>query len=198
MTVRYRAKSPLGGTYLPNSAEFPIDFAQDLSSNANPFQKESAVETPPLTPADRQILHYLQEDPRISMADLAERMNSSSSPVWRRVKRLQEIGVIRGYHLDLDRKTLGFGIDAFVFVKITSHHERDAVEFENSLQPIDQVLSCYILSGAEDYLLRIVAPDLDEFANFSRKILAALPHVREVRSAFVMHTIKESSRLPLG
>ncbi len=131
------------------------------------------------------------------MAELAERMNSSSSPVWRRVKRLQEVGVIEGYHLDLNRKALGFGIDAFVFVKITSHQERDAVEFETSLQAIDQVLSCYILSGVEDYLLRIVAPDLDGFANFSRKVLAALPHVREVRSAFVMHTIKESNRLPL-
>lgn len=156
------------------------------------------METTPLSPVDRQILQYLQEDPRISMAELAERVNSSSSPVWRRVKRLQESGVIEGYHLDLNRKALGFGIDAFVFVKITSHHERDAVEFERALQAIDQVLSCYILSGVEDYLLRIVAPDLDEFANFSRKVLAALPHVREVRSAFVMHTIKESHRLPLG
>jgi len=155
------------------------------------------VETTPLSSTDRQILRHLQEDPRISMAELAERMNSSSSPVWRRVKRLQEVGVIEGYHLDLNRKAIGFGIDAFVFVKITSHQERDAVEFETSLQAIDQVLSCYILSGVEDYLLRIVAPDLDRFANFSRKVLAALPHVREVRSAFVMHTIKESNRLPL-
>jgi DNA-binding Lrp family transcriptional regulator len=132
------------------------------------------------------------------MAELAERIHSSASPVWRRVKRLQEIGLIKGYRLDLDRKALGFGIDAFVFVKITSHLERDAVEFESSLQPIEQVLSCYIVSGAEDYLLRIVAPDLDQFADFSRRVLAALPHVREVRSAFVMHTIKESNRLPLG
>jgi len=155
------------------------------------------VETTPLSSTDRQILRHLQEDPRISMAELAERMNSSSSPVWRRVKRLQEVGVIEGYHLDLNRKALGFGIDAFVFVKITSHQERDAVEFETSLQAIDQVLSCYILSGVEDYLLRIVAPDLDGFASFSQKVLAALPHVREVRSAFVMHTIKESNRLPL-
>lgn len=155
------------------------------------------METTPLSSTDRQILRHLQEDPRISMAELAERMNSSSSPVWRRVKRLQEVGVIEGYHLDLNRKALGFGIDAFVFVKITSHQERDAVEFETSLQAIDQVLSCYILSGVEDYLLRIVAPDLDGFASFSRKVLAALPHVREVRSAFVMHTIKESNRLPL-
>ena len=155
------------------------------------------MENIPLSPVDRQILRYLQEDPRVSMAELAERVNSSSSPVWRRVKRLEEVGIIEGYRLDLNRKALGFGIDAFVFVKITSHHERDAVEFENALQAVDRVLSCYILSGAEDYLLRIVAPDLDEFANFSRKTLAALPHVREVRSAFVMHTIKESNYLPL-
>jgi Lrp/AsnC family transcriptional regulator, leucine-responsive regulatory protein len=150
-----------------------------------------------LSPADRQILSYLQADPRISMSALAEKTNSSVSPCWRRVKRMEEAGIIDGYTLLLNRKALGLGIDAFVFVKITSHHERDAVEFEQALEPIDQILCCYILSGEEDYLLRVVATDLEAFASFSRKVLAALPHVREVRSAFVMHTIKESHKLPL-
>ena len=150
-----------------------------------------------LSPIDRAILECLQADPRISMAALAEKTHSSVSPCWRRVKRLEEIGVIDGYNLLLNRKALGLGIEAFVFVKIDSHHERDAVEFEHALEVIDEVLSCYILSGQEDYLLRVVATDLDAFADFSRKTLAALPHVREVRSAFVMHTIKESHRLPL-
>ncbi|MDR6377281.1 Lrp/AsnC family transcriptional regulator [Paraburkholderia caledonica] len=150
-----------------------------------------------LTSADIQILGHLQTDPRMSMAALAEATNSSLSPCWRRVKRLEESGVIAGYNLELDRKALGLGIDAFVFVKIASHQERDAVEFEEALQTVDQVLSCYILSGVEDYLLRVVAPDLDSFAQFSRKKLAALPHVREVRSAFVMHTIKDTHNLPL-
>lgn len=156
------------------------------------------MQQPKISPVDRQILECLQVDPRISMAALAEQVNSSVSPCWRRVKRLEEEGVIDGYNLLLNRKALGLGIDAFVFVKITSHHEQDAVEFERSLEPIDQVLSCYILSGEEDYLLRVVAEDLDGFARFSRKVLAALPHVREVRSAFVMQTIKESHRLPLS
>ncbi|MCA8299242.1 Lrp/AsnC family transcriptional regulator [Burkholderia sp. AU30198] len=150
-----------------------------------------------LSPADIQILTHLQSDPRMSMAALAEATNSSLSPCWRRVKRMEETGVIAGYHLDLDRKALGLGIDAFVFVKISSHRESDAVEFEQALQTVDQVLSCYILSGVEDYLLRVVAADLDSFADFSRRKLAALPHVREVRSAFVMHTIKEAHNLPL-
>ncbi|MEQ5837903.1 Lrp/AsnC family transcriptional regulator [Paraburkholderia acidicola] len=155
------------------------------------------MDHPTLSPADKEILACLQADPRISMAALAEKTHSSVSPCWRRIKRMEESGVIDGYSPLLNRKALGLGIDAFVFVKITSHHERDAVEFERALQVVDQVLSCYILSGEEDYLLRVVAPDLDSFANFSRKVLAALPHVREVRSAFVMHTIKESHRLPL-
>ncbi|MCY1548865.1 DNA-binding transcriptional activator DecR [compost metagenome] len=133
----------------------------------------------------------------MSMTALAEKTNSSVSPCWRRVKRMEELGVIRGYSLVLDRKALGLGIEAFVFVKITSHAEKDAVEFEDALRRVDEVLACYILSGREDYLLRIVAADLDTFASFGRKVLAALPHVQEVRSAFVMHTIKESNRLPL-
>lgn len=150
-----------------------------------------------LSSADRQILACLQEDPRMSMTTLAERTNSSVSPCWRRVKRLEEVGVIRGYSLLLDRKALGFGIDAFVFVKISSHSERDAVEFEDALRHVDEVLACYILSGHEDYLLRVVAADLDAFASFGRRVLASLPHVQEVRSAFVLHKIKESDCLPL-
>ncbi|WP_422420508.1 Lrp/AsnC family transcriptional regulator [Pseudomonas sp. GZD-222] len=150
-----------------------------------------------LSPFDLSILANLQTDPRMSMTTLAERMNSSVSPCWRRVKRMEEQGIIRGYTLQLDRKALGLGIEAFVFVNITSHLEKDAAEFEASLHSIDEILECYILSGNEDYLLKIVAADLDAFASFSRKVLAALPHVEEVRSAFVMHKIKQSNRLPL-
>lgn len=150
-----------------------------------------------LTAADLQILALLQADARMSMAALAEATHSSLSPCWRRVKRLEESGVIAGYHLTLDRKALGLGIEAFVFVKISSHKEEQAAEFEQALQRLDQIVSCHILSGSEDYLLRVVAADLDAFAEFGRKTLARLPHVRDVRSAFVLHTIKETSILPL-
>jgi Lrp/AsnC family leucine-responsive transcriptional regulator len=84
-----------------------------------------------------------------------------------------------------------------VFVKIASHHEREAGEFERSLEVIDQIVSCHSLSGMDDYMLRIVAADLESFSKFVRKVLAALPYVKEIRSSFVMHTIKETSRLPL-
>ncbi|MGA7778051.1 MAG: Lrp/AsnC family transcriptional regulator [Paraburkholderia sp.] len=152
---------------------------------------------PTLSPLDRSILACLQDDPRISMATLAEKTNSSVSPCWRRVKRLEETGLIAGYHMDLNRRALGFGIDSFLFVKLTSHHERQTLEFERAVEPIEQVLSCHILSGQEDYLLRVVERDLDSFALFMRKVIAGLPHVREVRSALIMQTIKESNRLPL-
>ncbi|AVO60087.1 Lrp/AsnC family transcriptional regulator [Pseudomonas chlororaphis] len=150
-----------------------------------------------LSALDRDILCVLQDDPRISMANLAEKVNSSVSPCWRRVKRMEDAGVIRDYNLQLDRKALGFGIDAFVFVKIVSHMEQHAQEFEQAVSKLGNVLCCYILSGMDDYLIRVVASDLDTFANFSRKVLAALPHVKEVRSTFVMHEIKETQCLPL-
>lgn len=150
-----------------------------------------------LSDADVQILGYLQEDPRISMAALAEKTNSTISPCWRRVRRLEETGVIEGYSLRLNRKALGLGIEAFVFVKIASHREEEALEFERALTGIEEVLSRYILSGAEDYLLRVVARDIDSFASLNRRVLASLPFVREVRRAFVMHSIKESHRVPL-
>lgn len=151
-----------------------------------------------LTDADRAVLGHLQHNPRISMAELAEKTNSSVSPCWRRVKRLEDAKVIEGYGIALNRKALGFGIEAFVFVGISSHNESDAIEFENALKPIEAILSCHILSGQDDYLLRVIAKDIDDFARFGRRVIAALPHVREVRSAFVLHTIKESSRLPMG
>jgi len=150
-----------------------------------------------LAPIDREILACLQDDPRMSMAALAEKTNSSTSPCWRRVKRMEEAGLIQGYRLDLNRRALGYGIDGFLFVKISSHHETHAMEFERALAPIEQVLSCHILSGQEDYLLDVVEQDLDSFAQFMRKVIACLPHVREVRSALIMQTVKESSRLPL-
>jgi Lrp/AsnC family transcriptional regulator, leucine-responsive regulatory protein len=150
-----------------------------------------------VTPAELDLLEHLQSDPRMSMADLAEKTNSSVSPVWRRVKRLEETRVIQGCDLRLNRKALGFGIEAMVFVRISSHSEKDAVEFESALRPVPNILACHILSGQDDYILRVVAKDLDDYAEFGRKVLAALPHVREVRSAFVLHTIKDSSHLPL-
>lgn len=151
-----------------------------------------------LTAADVQILTHLQADPRMSMAALAEATHSSLSPCWRRVKRLEESGVIQGYQLRLNRKALNLGIEAFVFVRIATHQAQHAVEFEQAVQDFDQILSCHILSGNEDYLLRVVASDLDGFADFGRRVLANLPHVRDVRSAFVLNVIKETSTLPLS
>lgn len=151
-----------------------------------------------LTSADVSLLGHLQDNPRISMAELAEKTNSSVSPCWRRVKRLEEAKVIEGYTLTLNRPALGLGIDAFVFVRISSHTEEDAIEFEEALKPIPSILSCHILSGQDDYLLRVVARDIHDYATFGRKVIAALPHVREVRSAFVLNTIKDSAQLPLA
>ena len=150
-----------------------------------------------LTEADRAILALLQENPRISMAEIAEKTNSSVSPCWRRVKHLEETKVIESYEVTLNRRSLDLGIEAFVFIKIASHQEDKAHEFEAALKPIKNILSCHILSGREDYLLRVVVRDIDQYAIFGRKVLAGLPHVTEVRSAFVLHTIKDTTRLPL-
>lgn len=81
---------------------------------------------------------------------------------------MEEVGIIDGYSLLLNRKILGLGTNAFVFLKITCRHERDAAEFERIIDTIDWLLSCYILSGEEDYLSRVVATDPDALANFSR------------------------------
>jgi Lrp/AsnC family leucine-responsive transcriptional regulator len=204
MAVSFCLNRPAGAAFL----EFFFDYAHQnrktypYPQSAPPSLFFLRSRTPSMTTLallslDRQLLAFLQEDPRMSLATLAEKANSSISPCWRRVKRMEEAGLIRGYRMELDRRALGLGIDGYLFVKIASHHETQALEFERALAPIEQVLSCQILSGQEDYLLRVVERDLDSFALFMRKVIAGLPHVREVRSMLIMQTVKESGRLPL-
>lgn len=150
-----------------------------------------------LNSLDRAILNCLQSDPRISMAALAAQTNSSTSVCWRRIKWMEEQRLIEGYQLTLDRRALGFGIDAFLYVTLESHQDRQSLAFERSLEHIEQILSCYILSGHDDYLLRVVETDLDALARFIRKVVAVLPHVRHVRSAPIMQVVKEARRLPI-
>jgi DNA-binding Lrp family transcriptional regulator len=147
---------------------------------------------------DRRLLAALQDDARLTVAELAERVPLSTSPCWRRVRRLEQAGYIEGYHAHLSAAKLGYGITAFVSVVMGSHTQDVARAFEAAVQEIPQVVACHNVSGEYDFLLEVVATDLAAYGEFARNVLQGLPGVRELHSSFSLMSIKARRRLPLA
>ena len=122
----------------------------------------------------------------------------SPSPCLRRVKQLEERGVIIGYVGLLDRRSLGLDVMAFVEVHIDRHTDTDAEAFANAVRREPEVAACYALTGAFDYLIQVIAPNLDAYAEFTMNRLLRMPGVKDVRSSFVLQSVKQSTALPLG
>ena len=146
---------------------------------------------------DLRLLAALQDDARLTVAQLAEKVSLSASPCWRRVKRLEEAGYIEGYHAHLSASRLGHGITAFVSVVMGSHTQDAARAFEAAIQNIPEVVACHNVSGEYDFLLEVVATDLATYGQFARNVLQALPGVRELHSSFSLMSIKATRQLPL-
>jgi Lrp/AsnC family leucine-responsive transcriptional regulator len=146
---------------------------------------------------DRQILNELQRDGRISNVELAERVNLSPSPCLRRLKRLEEDGVIEGYSAVLDRRKVGLGLTVFVELKIEGHSTKTATRLEKVFAGMEEVVACHIVSGPADFLLEVVVADLEAYERFLLGTLLDVPGVSDVRSDFVIHTIKSNGSLPL-
>ncbi|HVR49751.1 MAG TPA: Lrp/AsnC family transcriptional regulator [Pseudorhodoferax sp.] len=147
----------------------------------------------PKTALDRtdfRILQALQNDARLSSAELAERVALSPSPCWRRVKRLEEDGVILGYHAKVDEKQLGFHLKAFVHVSLDKKDHAHVRLFEEAVRANAQILACYCVSGRYDHQLVVVARTMEEFGDFVRLQVGALPNVKEVYTAFVLKEVK--------
>lgn len=140
----------------------------------------------------------LQADSGLTNVQLAERVGMSPSPCLRRVKHLEALGVIAGYVARLDRRTIGLDIMALVEVRVDRHTEFAAEAFRTAIEREGSVIECYTLTGAFDYLLKVVSPSLDQFADFTMKRLLRMPGVKEVRSSLVLETLKDSTALPLG
>jgi len=146
---------------------------------------------------DRQLLQALQQDARLTIAELAERVALSPSPCWRRVKRLEEAGLIQGYQARLSAERLGYGVTAFVSVMVGSHSQESARAFEARVTEIPEVIACHNISGRYDFLLEVVAPDLNAFGEFARNTLQTLPGVKELYSSFSLKALKTERRLPI-
>jgi DNA-binding Lrp family transcriptional regulator len=139
---------------------------------------------------DRQLVHALQDNARLTSGELAQMAHLSQSPCWRRVKRLEDDGVIGGYHAVLNRRALGFGVLAFVMVGIDHQTEVSSVAFEEAVCAIPEVVMFHGISGPEDFLLVVVARDLDAYSELLQRRLHRLPGVRHVRTHFSLQEFK--------
>lgn len=157
-------------------------------------EKES---TPDLDEVDLKILRILQEDSRISNTKLAQAVNLSETPCWRRWKRLEEYGLISRYRAVLDRRKLGFGVVAFVNVTFQTHNMDPTMEFEKKMQELDWIIMCHCITGSVDYLVQMVASDLDEFGE-RINALRLIPGVNAIQSQISVNEVKETSSLPLS
>lgn len=147
---------------------------------------------------DVRILRYLQQDGRLTNADLAEKIGLSATPCLRRVKALEDAGLIAGYRADLNRQKVGLGLTVMVGVKVDNHGEDCARSMEQLVQEMPEVISGRIVSGEADFLLEVVVPDLQAYETFLMGTLLKLPMVKDVRSTFVLRTLKDRAPLPLG
>jgi len=152
----------------------------------------------PLDAIDRRIIAELQADARLSNVELADRVGLSPSPCLRRVKRLEQDGIIEGYRAVLSRDRVGLGFSVFLAVKIDAHANERALAFEDTVCAMPEVLACHMVSGEADYLLEVVVAGLEQYQRFLVERLLSLPIVREVRSNIAIQTRKAAAPLPLA
>lgn len=151
-----------------------------------------------LDTTDRRLLEVLQADGRITNAALADRVHLSPSACLRRVRRLEEAGVITGYVAVLDRVMIGRATSVFVEIALTSQDEERLDEFEAQVAAVPEVLSCHLMAGNSDYLLHVAADDVSDYERIHRTHLARLPHVAQLRSSFALRTVCDRNAHDLG
>lgn len=150
-----------------------------------------------LDATDWRILRALQADGRITNVDLAREAGISAPPCLRRVRALEEAGIIEGYTARLNDRALGFDVTAFAMVGLHSQAEADLIAFEDRARRSPIVRDCYMLSGEIDFLLRCVAPDLSAFQDFIIHELTAAPNVASVKTSLVLRAGKHEAGVPL-
>ncbi|TAM04616.1 MAG: Lrp/AsnC family transcriptional regulator [Paraburkholderia sp.] len=145
---------------------------------------------------DIKLIELLQQDATMPVAELAQRVNLSQTPCWKRVQRLKETGVIRAQVALCDPKKLGVGTTVFVTVRTNQHTEAWAQAFTRAVQDIPQIVEAYRMSGETDYLLRIVVADIDDYDRVYKQLIRAVP-LSDVSSSFAMEMLKYSTALPV-
>ena len=150
-----------------------------------------------LDPTDKQLLELLQNDSNINVKELAARLNLSKTPIYERIKRYVRDGIIKKYVAVLNTNTIEKSMVVFCSVSLESQKLEAIANFSNAVEKIPEVIECYLMGGANDFLLKVIVKDLQAYHQFSSGKLAALPNVSQIRSTFVLDEIKHSTVIPL-
>jgi Lrp/AsnC family transcriptional regulator len=147
--------------------------------------------------SDLRILDLLQQDSSLSLTELSKRVGLSSSPCWRRVRRLQDMGLIKRQVAQLDREKLGLGFVVYAYLQLKDTTRQSLDAFEQAVLEWPEVVACELMTGAADYLIKVVTTDVQGYDRFLRNKLFTTGLVTDSQSRIVVSTIKETSRLPL-
>ena len=150
-----------------------------------------------LDETDRRILDQLQRQGRASNAELADAVGLSASPTWRRVKALEDAGVVKGYVALLDAAAVGLPVSVFMSVSLTTQVEGALHTFEAAVASRPEVMECYLMTGDSDYLLRVVVPDIAAYERFVMDF-TKIAGIAQIRSSFALRAVKQGTALPLG
>jgi DNA-binding Lrp family transcriptional regulator len=149
-----------------------------------------------LDATDRQILEMLQEDAKINIKEIAAKLNMTKTPIYERIKRLEKEGVIEKYVTVLNRKKLSSSIIVFLEGSLKVEKFEQADEFFEAVAATPEIIECYLLGGENDFMLKVIAPELDKYHDFYATKIASLPRVGQIKSSFVIKEIKHSMKLP--
>lgn len=147
---------------------------------------------------DRRILHELQLDGKLTNAALAQRVHLSESACLRRVRRLEESGLLRGYVALVDQLMAGYPDNVFVTITLDSQQQADLAAFEAEVRKVPEVMECHLMSGDADYILRVVVKDARDYERIHSRHLTRLPGVDRVHSSFALRTVVKKTELPIS
>jgi Lrp/AsnC family leucine-responsive transcriptional regulator len=150
-----------------------------------------------LDKVDAKIMQTLSKDGRISWRDLAEQIGLSLTPTLRRIRRLESEGYITGYSAQFDEQKLGFGITMYVWVSLERQVEETLKVFERRIADVPEVMSCYLMTGEADYVLRIVVPDLPSYQRFMLDVLTRIPGVSRIQSGLAIKPVFQRAAPPI-
>lgn len=152
----------------------------------------------PLDAIDRRIIAELQNEGRVTINELAERVGLSATPCLRRVKRLEADRVITGYAANVDQVIVGLPVNVFVNVTLTRQAEAELEEFEAAVTGCPEVMECYLMTGTSDFLLRVVAADLFAYERFLKSTLTRIPGIANIQSSFALKQVVHRTALPIA
>ena len=147
---------------------------------------------------DRKILAELQKNGRLSSQALAAKVGLSTSPCWRRVKRMEKAGVIAGNVAILDPVSVGLGVVAFALVSLEDHHPDSVLEFDRMVKDLPEILECHAMSGQHDYQLKVICESIGAYDRLLSKHILRVKAVHTVNTSFVLRTNKSTTAIPLG